>query len=230
MAQNEWQAGPNGQTYVNGVLALPSDAYWIRVLQEKVIDQWGPLLAKESKRTGVPWPWLVGITMAESNGNPRAISVINGKEGAYGLMQIMPFNYPKFFGRSATREEMLTPEINAYTGANYIADLIAHGIRDLPRIASGYNAGVAGTDKNGNYISKTCAKYNCTGSGTERVWGPTPTDSLYAEHDYISRVVRSANYASQRMPSGFGTGVGLGTVVVVGGLGYLGYRWYKGRK
>lgn len=228
MAQYQWQPGPNGQTYVNGELILPDTSLWTRTLQTDVIDRWGDMLARHAKRTGVPWPWLVGFVYAENRGIPDGVSVVDGKEGAFGLLQIMPFNFPKFFGRSATRAEMLDPDINAFTGANYIADMRAHGLTDLPSAASGYNAGYA--VRSGKYVPPTCRTRNCSKYQSDRFWGPTPEDSLFAQDTYISRVVRSANYASQRMPSGLGTGVGLGTVALVGGLGYLGYRWYKGRK
>jgi soluble lytic murein transglycosylase-like protein len=235
MAQKQWSSLANGQTLVNGEVPVFADAPSLRALRDNVVNRYGPLFAQESARTGVPWPWLAGIAYAESGGNPNALSkILNSKtgqleEGAFGLMQIMPFNFPKYFGKAATRAEMFDPAVSVFTSANMLAEMRAHGL-DLPMIASNYNAGPSIDSKTGIWGAKTCANHACADTS----WGPDANRALYAKDDYISKVVKAANAAAASAPASLNTAsagrlggrtlFAAGAAALLGVGGYLMYR------
>jgi len=112
----------------------PDGAYLPRI--SSVLDKWTPLLMQESKRTGVPFSWLVSFVTAESNGDPRAVS----PAGAVGLMQLMPM-----WWRGHTAEQMKDASLNARIGADLLAT-VRKTQKELPVVASVYNCGSSTAD------------------------------------------------------------------------------------
>ena len=84
---------------------------------ERSLNPWAPYIRHYSKRYGVDPDLVRAIIYAESKGNPYSIS----KDGALGLMQIMP-STADFLGIS----NMLDPEENINAGVKYIAWLVKH--------------------------------------------------------------------------------------------------------
>lgn len=168
---NTWRTLDDGRIEVNGQVPCAGAAEAGRI-DASIVSRWGDLFAKYAAATGVPWAWLVGFCRAESWGDPNAISYA----GARGLMQIMPFNFPK----GTTDAQMLDPETNVATSARMLAEMRAHGA-DLPTAASMYNAGAA------SYGATWTPKRDASSP-----WG------LYAQGSYVSDVVGAANYAFQR--------------------------------
>lgn len=160
---------PGGAVEVDG--RLPElDPASLAVFRARVW-RWRELAEKHSARTGVPVHWLLGIIFAETGGVPTLTS----PKGAFGLMQVMPFNWG---GR--TREQMADPDTNIHVGANILA---AHRKRmgpDLPKVASGYNAGAQ-------------AQSGAPHPSATSPWG------MRENKGYISHVVSAANSALREL-------------------------------
>lgn len=164
-----WRTLPSGAVEVDG--KLPElDPAGLAVLRGAVM-RWRALAEKHSTRTGVPVHWLLGVIYAETGGVPTLTS----PKGAFGLMQVMPFNWG---GR--TREQMADPDTNIAVGANILAGHVKRMGRDLPKVASGYNAGAQGQ------------------SGAPH---PSPTSpwGMRENKGYISHVVSAANSALKEL-------------------------------
>ena len=237
MAQKQWINLPTGQVLVDGVAVTPADPVRVRQIQNDVINKWGVVFAKAAIKTGVPWCWLIGFCASESYpvGDPNSLSGM----GAVGLMQLLPANFAKFMGRPVSRAEMFSPEINAFVGASFIADLRRHNGNDLVATASMYNAWIDHSDKAGLYYPKTCANHPCSDTS----WGPTPGEAMYAEDSYIEKVVTATNFAYpqtarfiaqaqteiQASSTGRTLAIGAGSLLICAG-GYFAYKQYAARK
>jgi len=79
----------------------------------------------------VPSDEIFAIMYSESQGNQKATS----NKGAIGLMQVMPYNFPK------GTVNAYDPRTNIRAGAALLAQGRAQGSRDLVQMASMYNAG-----------------------------------------------------------------------------------------
>ncbi|MBI3204499.1 MAG: lytic transglycosylase domain-containing protein [Myxococcales bacterium] len=157
-----WRTLPSGAVEVDG--KLPElDPSSLAVLRARVM-RWRALAEKHSARTGVPVAWILGVIFAETGGVPTLTS----PKGAYGLMQVMPFNWG---GR--TREQMADPDTNITVGSNILAGHVKRMGRDLPKVASGYNGGA---ERNG-----------APHPSTKSPWG------MVENKGYISKVVAAAN-------------------------------------
>lgn len=164
-----WRTLTSGAVEVDG--KLPElDPAGLAVLRGAVM-RWRALAEKHSARTGVPVNWILGVIYAETGGVPTLTS----PKGAFGLMQVMPFNWG---GR--TREQMADPDTNIHVGANILA---AHRKRmgpDLPKVASGYNAGAQ-------------AQSGAPHPSATSPWG------MRENKGYISHVVSAANSALKEL-------------------------------
>jgi hypothetical protein len=79
----------------------------------------------------VPSDEIFAIMYSESQGNQKATS----NKGAIGLMQVMPYNFPK------GTVNAYDPRTNIRAGVALLAQGRAQGSRDLVQMASMYNAG-----------------------------------------------------------------------------------------
>ncbi|MBK8997431.1 MAG: lytic transglycosylase domain-containing protein [Myxococcales bacterium] len=164
-----WRTLPSGAVEVDGKLPelTPAELY---VLRTRVM-RWRALAEKHSARTGVPVHWLLGVIFAETGGVPTLTS----QKGAFGLMQVMPFNWG---GRS--KAEMSDPDTNILVGSNILAGHIKRMGRDLPKVASGYNAGAQ-------------AQSGAPHPSAASPWG------MRENRGYISNVVAGANSALREL-------------------------------
>lgn len=164
-----WRTLPSGAVEVDGKLPelTPAELY---VLRTRVM-RWRSLAEKHSARTGVPVHWLLGVIFAETGGVPTLTS----QKGAFGLMQVMPFNWG---GRS--KEQMTDPDTNILVGSNILAGHIKRMGRDLPKVASGYNAGAQ-------------AQSGAPHPSATSPWG------MRENKGYISNVVSGANSALKEL-------------------------------
>lgn len=94
------------------------------------IQPWEPFIQRYSGEYGVDPDLVRAIIYAESKGDPYSIS----KDGAMGLMQIMP-STADFLGIS----DMLEPEMNIKAGVMYISWLVKHYNED--HVLWAWNAG-----------------------------------------------------------------------------------------
>ncbi|HEV3155258.1 MAG TPA: lytic transglycosylase domain-containing protein [Candidatus Baltobacteraceae bacterium] len=117
------------------------------------------LVTDASARNGVPPALINAVVMAESAGDPSAISVA----GAQGLMQLMP-------GTSASCgiSNAFDPEQNVDCGTRYLHDLLAKYDNNVELAVAAYNAGPGAVDRFGGippyaetraYVSRVLTAY-----------------------------------------------------------------------
>ena len=96
------------------------------------------LVSSASQANGVPAGLVRAVLMAESGGNPTAISVA----GAQGLMQLMP-------GTSAGCGigNPFDPSQNVQCGTGYLHSLLKHYHNDVTLAVAAYNAGPGAVDR-----------------------------------------------------------------------------------
>ncbi|MGH9467913.1 MAG: transglycosylase SLT domain-containing protein [Terriglobales bacterium] len=95
------------------------------------------LIRRAAQRTGLPWWLLYGVVEQESDFDPTAKSPC----GALGLMQLMPGTFPRL-----NRAGLLDPDLNVFTGADYLARCVALWKQESPDEAmqfglASYNGG-----------------------------------------------------------------------------------------
>jgi len=160
------------------------------ILEQKLSQAWekyGAAIAESCSAHRVPAPWLMGVMIVESQGNPRACSPSSycgtGRCCAYGLMQFIDTTarcYGRDLGVSSGEDLIDNPDLAIELAARFFADRMygdtsgCGGTRiygfDLPKLAASYNAGSA----------------RCTGAGTF---------GLYDQHNYSYSVCKGANTA-----------------------------------
>lgn len=90
------------------------------------------LIRHHSEINGLDYRLVKAVMMAESRGNPTAVS----HKGARGLMQIMPDT-----GRDLALRNPFDPEENIQAGARYLKTLYGLFKGDLELVLAAYNAG-----------------------------------------------------------------------------------------
>ncbi|MDQ2871713.1 MAG: lytic transglycosylase domain-containing protein [Candidatus Eremiobacteraeota bacterium] len=96
------------------------------------------LVADASARNDVPQALISAVVMAESNGDPHAISPV----GAQGLMQLMP-------GTSSAcgLSDPFEPEQNVECGSRYLHGLLQRYGNNTELAVAAYNAGPGAVDQ-----------------------------------------------------------------------------------
>jgi hypothetical protein len=107
---------------------------------------WEPFITRYSARTGVDPNLVRAIIYIESKGDPTSIS----RDGALGLMQIMPEN-AVYLGVN----DLLDPEENINAGTRYLTMLLKE--YDEPRVLWAWNAGPGMIDR--NHIPRETKKF-----------------------------------------------------------------------
>ena len=102
--------------------------------------RWTPLVAKASKRFGVPDSWIRAVMQAESGGR----LTLGGKPivsdaGAMGLMQLMPATYAEMRVQYGLGRDPFDPHDNIFAGAAYLRWLRAK--YGYPTMFAAYNDG-----------------------------------------------------------------------------------------
>jgi|SRR5580698_2552794 soluble lytic murein transglycosylase-like protein len=102
--------------------------------------RWNPLIAKASKRFGVPESWIRAVMQAESGGRLRlAGKPIVSDAGAMGLMQLMPATYAEMRAQYGLKRDPFDPHDNIFAGAAYLRWLRAR--YGYPTMFAAYNDG-----------------------------------------------------------------------------------------
>lgn len=208
-----YEVRSSGIVLINGHVSTFKEGSEAR---RKLIAAWdryqGPV-ARTSRRTGIPAPWLMGVMMQESGGNSQACSPCSicsptlcesaaGKSCcAFGLMQFIG-NAARQYGTSPD-EIMRRPSVAIDVAGDLLRDLVDRFGFDLPKIAAAYNGGAG-------IFSKGCGK-----EGTTFGW--------FTNGDYPARVVRYSNTAfelgmtkaSTMLPAVLlaATGIGIGWAI-----------------
>lgn len=130
-----WHTLPSGAVEVDG--RTPElDPQSAKVFRARVM-RWRDRAEPEARAFGVPLHWVLALVYAESSGDPMAVSA----DGGYGLLQL---THPSVFEGHPKQSTLTDPGLNLRLGVKLMARLIkALGpSADLPRLASGYNAGL----------------------------------------------------------------------------------------
>jgi soluble lytic murein transglycosylase-like protein len=92
-------------------------------------------VAEAAQRFGVPASWINAVMMEESAGDVRAVS----RQGAMGLMQIMPDTWEDLRSRYSLGVDPFDPRDNILAGAAYLREM--HDRYGSPGFLAAYNAG-----------------------------------------------------------------------------------------
>lgn len=99
------------------------------------LDQYQPHITEASQRFGVPENWIRAVIIAESNGDPRAVS----PRGAMGLMQLMPGTCDELRDQHRLGTDPFDPHTNILAGTAYLKAMYERF--DSPGLFAAYNAG-----------------------------------------------------------------------------------------
>lgn len=117
------------------------------------------LVDTASQRNGVPAALVNAVVMAESAGNPSAISMA----GAQGLMQLMPAT-----SASCGVSNPFDPAQNVDCGSRYLRGLLSRYGNNVQLAVAAYNAGPGAVDQYGGvppyaetraYVSRVLTAY-----------------------------------------------------------------------
>lgn len=141
----KYLTNPDGFVVVDGLIPKLSVSSATQ-FRTKVM-KWYDLVAIASTMYGVPASWILGTIWAESLGNPSIVSF----DGGHGLMQLTHSSLFGTYPKASTvdnaedpNDNLIDASINITLGTKYLAQLQASLGNDLPKVASGYNAGLAG--------------------------------------------------------------------------------------
>jgi soluble lytic murein transglycosylase-like protein len=105
--------------------------------QAGAIDQWQSHINEASKRFDIPATWIRAVIAAESNGDPKAVS----REGAMGLMQLMPATWDELRAVHRLGSDPFDPRQNILAGTAYLKAM--YDRFGYPGLFAAYNAGPA---------------------------------------------------------------------------------------
>jgi soluble lytic murein transglycosylase-like protein len=113
-------------------VALAQNASTARLRSDHTIADY---IAEAARRFGVPVAWIRAVMDAESAGDARAVS----RNGAMGLMQIMPDTWSELRARYGLGRDPFDPRDNILAGAAYLREM--HDRYGSPGFLAAYNAG-----------------------------------------------------------------------------------------
>lgn len=125
-----------------------------------VLRRWRTEIRAGAQRSRIPEALLAAIILAESGGNPKAVS----PAGAQGLAQLMPGTAARFGVRDS-----FSPAQNLRGASAYLSFLLRRFRGDLVLAIAAYNAGENAVDKHGgvppyketrNYVPRVLAAYD----------------------------------------------------------------------
>lgn len=93
-------------------------------------------ITEAAQRFGLPTAWIRAVLLAESGGDPRAVSPV----GAIGLMQIMPATWTELRVRHDLSADPFDPRDNILGGAAYLRELYER-YGNVAAMLAAYNAG-----------------------------------------------------------------------------------------
>jgi len=174
--RHRWTTRQDGVVEVDGTVPMLSAAG--RETMRRRVLRWLPSATRHGDANHVPVAWILGVIYAESGGVATVVSPDRG----HGLMQL---THPSVFKGHRPLSTLANPDLNIALGVELMASLRRSVGFDLPKIASGYNAG----------LGKTGSPHASSSSP----WGMRET------RGHIDRVVRAANTAAQLLGEPMGT-------------------------
>lgn len=99
------------------------------------LDQFQAHIKEAAQRFSIPESWVRAVIIAESNGDPRAVS----PKGAMGLMQLMPGTWEELRDEHGLDTDVFDPRTNILAGTAYLKAMYERF--GSPGLFAAYNAG-----------------------------------------------------------------------------------------
>ena len=99
------------------------------------LDQFQAHIKEAAQRFSIPESWVRAVIIAESNGDPRAVSPM----GAMGLMQLMPGTWDELREQHRLGADVFDPRTNILAGTAYLKAMYERF--GSPGLFAAYNAG-----------------------------------------------------------------------------------------
>lgn len=99
------------------------------------LDRFQAHIVEASQRFGIPARWIEAVILAESSGDPKAIS----PKGAMGMMQLMPATWAELRDQYDLGADPFDPRTNILAGTAYLRAM--QDRFDHPALFAAYNAG-----------------------------------------------------------------------------------------
>lgn len=99
------------------------------------VDRFQAHIIEASQRFSIPARWIEAVIMAESSGDPKAVS----PKGAMGLMQLMPETWAELRDQHDLGADPFDPRTNILAGTAYLKTMQDHF--GYPALFAAYNAG-----------------------------------------------------------------------------------------
>jgi soluble lytic murein transglycosylase-like protein len=99
------------------------------------LDQFQAHIKEAAQRFSIPESWVRAVIIAESNGDPRAVSPM----GAMGLMQLMPGTWEELSEQHGLGNDAFDPHTNILAGTAYLKAMYERF--GSPGLFAAYNAG-----------------------------------------------------------------------------------------
>ena len=112
----------------------------------QLILRWQPMVARASRRVGVPVAWINAVMRVESGGRTMLSETqpMVSSKGALGLMQVLPQTYQDMRAQYRLGPNPFEPKDNISAGAGYLRWL--RGKYGYPVMFAAYNAGPGQVD------------------------------------------------------------------------------------
>lgn len=174
---------------------------------QRIMERWGREISAGARRSKIPEKLLASIILAESGGNPRAVS----PAGAQGLAQLMP-GTARRFGVSNSFD----PAQNLRGAAAYLSFLMNRFQGDLVLVVAAYNAGEHAVDRHGgvppyretrNYVPRVLSAFEAAGAAASGYkpeaykwfWASVPTKLRSGSRLGALELVRAQRESGRRM-------------------------------
>jgi soluble lytic murein transglycosylase-like protein len=99
------------------------------------LDRFQVHIIEASQRFGIPARWIEAVIMAESSGDPKAVS----PKGAMGMMQLMPETWAELRDQHDLGADPFDPRTNILAGTAYLKAM--QDRFGYPALFAAYNAG-----------------------------------------------------------------------------------------
>jgi soluble lytic murein transglycosylase-like protein len=132
--------GEDATYEVHGAAAIRTTARPTGSARQRAYDH---LIEHYARAHGISAELVKAVIQAESNFNPRAVSV----KGAMGLMQLMPAT-----ARELGVTDPFQPAENIRGGVTYLARLLAKYDQNVELALAAYNAGAGNVERYGNVV------------------------------------------------------------------------------
>ena len=206
--QNDGSMSPNlpdmsqygyGTTMKGLRIAEPSKAMLNRLLSNKSMARYEPIIQKHARKYGVDVNLVKAVMAAESGFNPSAVS----PKSAMGLMQVI---VPTAARYGVGAGELMNPDRNIYAGVRYLADL-SRMFKGRPElIIAAYNAGEGAVYKYNRNIPpyKETQNYVRTVMQYYSVYQPNGMGMLVSDDGSINPTKTNSRRSMQRVSAKVG--------------------------